>query len=55
MLPILLPQKYYTKCCLEDKTQVNATCDSSGPAHSSYYNVLQEKHLIQRSLFRYSI
>ena len=37
MLPIDLPQKYYTKCCLEHKTQVNATCDSLfGPAHSSH-------------------
>ena len=36
MLPIILPQKYYTKICLEHKTQVNATCDSSGPAHSSH-------------------
>ena len=37
MLPIILPQKNnYTKTCLERKTQVNATCDSSGPAHSSH-------------------
>ena len=28
-------QKYSTKICLEHKTQVNATCDSSGPAQSS--------------------
>ena len=33
MLPIILSQKY-TKSCLEHKTQVIATCDSSGPAHS---------------------
>ena len=36
MLPIILREKYYTKTCLEHKTHVNATCDSSGPAHSSY-------------------
>ena len=29
-------KKYYKKSCLEHKTQVNATCDSSGPAHSSH-------------------
>ena len=36
MLPIILRQKIYTKSCLEHKTQDNATCDSSGPAHSSH-------------------
>ena len=30
MLPIILPQKILYKSCLEHKTQVNATCDSSG-------------------------
>ena len=34
MLPIILPQKILPKRCLEHKTQVNASCDSSGPAHS---------------------
>ena len=29
-------KKYYTKSCLEHKTQMNATCDSSGPAHSPH-------------------
>ena len=38
MLFIILPQKkYYTKGCLEHKTQVNATCDLSGPAQSSHF------------------
>ena len=42
MLPIILPLIYYTKSCLEDKTQVNATIDLSGPAHSSHLHFLQE-------------
>ena len=37
MLQIILPKKkYYTKSCLKHKTQDNAICDSSGPAHSSH-------------------
>ena len=36
MLPIILPQKILHKNCLGHKTQVNATCDSSGPAQSSH-------------------
>ena len=35
MLPIFLPQKYYPESCLQHKTQMNASCDSSSPAHSS--------------------
>ena len=29
-------KQYIIRSCLEHKTQVNATCDSSGPAHSSH-------------------
>ena len=29
-------KKYFIRSGLEHKTQVNATCDSSGPAHSSH-------------------
>ena len=36
MLPIHLPQKNYRKSCLGHTTPVNATCDSSSPAHSSH-------------------
>ena len=43
------------KKCLEHKTQVNATCDSSDPAHSSHKHFFEEKHCIQRSLARYCI
>ena len=55
MLPIILPEKYNTKSCLENKTQVNATCELIGPAHSSVFTLafLQEKHRIQRNLSRY--
>ena len=53
MLPRILPQKYYTKSCLERQIQVNATCDLSGPPHSSHYHFLQEKYCIQHSVSRY--
>ena len=36
MLPLILRKKYYTKCYLKHKTQVNATCDLSGPARSPH-------------------
>ena len=36
MLPVILAQKILPKTCLEHRTQVNATFDSSGPAHSSH-------------------
>ena len=36
MLPVILVQIILLKTCLEHNTQVNATCDSSGPAHSSH-------------------
>ena len=41
---------------MEHKTQVNATCNSSGPAHSSHYNCAcfgrEAIARIQRSLAR---
>ena len=36
MLPIILPQQILYKNLLGTKTQVNATCDSSGPSRSSH-------------------
>ena len=44
MLPIVLPQK------ILHKTQVNATCDSSGPTHSSHLHFLQDRDTVSNVL-----